>query len=559
MDTAIKEMITDCQWDIPHFLIFSNNVFEPLIYYSHLGTLILVMFFGFFIFLNNRKELINRILFYISICISIWMFSDLVLWATDKPKLTMFFWTIEIIFEPLIYILSLYFVYVFLDKKDIPNKLRIGLYSLVLPTLILAPTNFGLTGFDLSNCDRVAIEGVLPKYGYFIEIVVVLWIILLSFSRFYKSNNRDERKQILLLSTGITLFLFSFSLGNIAEVITENWYIGQIGYIGIPIFIAFLSYQIVKFKAFNTKLLGSQVLVTAIWFLIVSLLFVRTIENIRIVVALTLALFSILGIYLVRSVKREVEQREKIENLAKDLERANDKLRELDQMKSEFLSLATHQIRSPLTAIKGYSSMMLDGDYGEFPVKAKGAVRTIMTSSQNLINIVGEFLDISRIEQGKMAYNKEIFDIGELVKETLDEIMPNIKKAGLEIETKIPENFSAKTNLDKGKTKQIISNLIDNAIKYTPKGGIGISLENHGHKTIVKIKDTGIGIEEKDLDKLFTKFTRTKDAFKTNVFGTGLGLYVAKKMMEAQGGNIHVESEGLGKGSTFIIEIPRTL
>ncbi len=559
MNEAIETAIQACEWSTAKFLIFSGNVFEPLIYYSHLGTLLIVLFFGLFIFFNNKKLLLNRILFYLTICISIWMFSDLVLWASEKPKEIMFFWTLEIIIEPLIYIISLYFFYVFLNKQDLDLKIKATLYSLLIPTLIFAPTTWGLTGFDLTNCDRVAIEGILPKYGYFLEILIVLWIIFLSFSYFYKSKDRNEKKQILLLSTGITLFLFSFSLGNIAEVISENWYIGQIGYIGIPIFMAFLSYQIVKFKTFNIKLLSSQVLVAAIWFLIVSLLFVRTVENIRVVVALTLALFSILGIYLIRSVKREVEQREKIERLAKDLERANEKLRELDHMKSEFLSLATHQIRSPLTAIKGYSSMMLDGDFGEFPVKARDAMRTIMNSSQNLISIVGEFLDISRIEQGRMVYNKENFEVGTLVKEVIKELLPNIQKAGLDINTDIPDSFTAKVLLDKGKIKQIIGNLVDNAIKYTPKGTITIRAENQGNKALIKIKDSGIGIEKEDIEKLFTKFTRTKDAFKTNVSGTGLGLYVAKKMMEAQGGNIKVESEGVGKGSTFVIEMNRIL
>ncbi|MEK7126424.1 MAG: HAMP domain-containing sensor histidine kinase, partial [Patescibacteria group bacterium] len=326
----------------------------------------------------------------------------------------------------------------FVDKKSVPFKVKITSYLLLLPTLILAPTNFGLTGFDLTNCDRVAVEGLLPKYGYFIEILIVFWIIFVAFNRFYKNKDKNIRKQIFFVSVGICLFLLSFSLGNIAEVISENWYIGQIGYIGIPIFIAFLSYLIVRFKTFNIKIIGSQALVVATWFLILSVLFIRTIENSRVVVAATLALFSILGIYLIRSVKREVSQREHIEKLAEDLEKANEKLKELDQLKSEFLSLATHQIRAPLTAIKGYSSMLLEGDFGVLPQKATDSIQTIMKSCQNLINIVEDFLNISRIEQGRMVYEKSIFDVKELVKEVLNELEPNIEKAGLSLEIKMP-------------------------------------------------------------------------------------------------------------------------
>lgn len=539
----------------PLYLIISQNV-PSIVYYSHFLSIITSLVLILYVLKFGNNKLTNKIFTFTFLSFISWVVFALIFWASNRGDIIMLVWSLTLLVEPLTYIGSFYILYLLIDKKDLPYKYKVILFIIYLPLIVFVPTKFSLPGFDASTC--LSIEGPIALYyTYFIEGLMIVLILGYSINKIVK--NKEKRFEILSLSIGIILFLFAFAWGNIIGSVTEDWQLAQYGLFGMPIFAGFLVYSIIKFRTFNIKLITTQALVVVLWLALCAVLFIRTIENVRIIVSITLILFLIVGILLVRSVKREVEQREKIENLAKDLERANEKLRELDQMKSEFLSLATHQIRSPLTAIKGYSSMMLDGDYGEFPVKAKNAVRTIMTSSQNLINIVGEFLDISRIEQGRMVYNKETFDIGELVKETLNEIMPNIKKAGLEIETKIPENFSAKTNLDKGKTKQIISNLIDNAIKYTPKGSIGVSLENHGHKTVIKIKDTGIGIEEKDIDKLFTKFTRTKDAFKTNVFGTGLGLYVAKKMMEAQGGNIHVESEGLGKGSTFVIEIPRTL
>ncbi len=137
-----------------------------------------------------------------------------------------------------------------------------------------------------------------------------------------------------------------------------------------------------------------------------------------------------------------------LEKLNSQIKIANEKLRGLDQMKSEFLSLATHQIRAPLTAIKGYSSMLLEGDFGMLPEKAKTSVDTILKSSQNLINIVGDFLNISRIEQGRMVYEKSEFDMGELTKEVILEIGPNIKNSGLELEMYIPENIGAMVNAE---------------------------------------------------------------------------------------------------------------
>lgn len=552
----VTETIKLCAWSEAKFLIFSENVFAPLIYYSHLGTLIIVAFFGLFIFINNKKGLTNKILFYLTCAISAWLFSDLVLWATDRPELSMFFWSLEIILEPLIYVFALRFFYVFIDKQE-NLKAKIISYTLLIPTFLLAPTSLALTGFNLTNCDRVAIEGILPKYGYFVEIIIVLWVVLLAFDRYRKNKEWSTRKQIIFTALGICLFLFSFSLGNIAEVITENWYIGQIGYIGIPVFLGILSYQIVRFKAFNIKIIGSEVLVTSIWFLIVSILFVRTVENARVVVSLTLMLFTILGIYLIRSVKREVEQREKIELLAKDLEFANSKLTDLDQMKSEFLSLASHQMRAPLTAMKGYTSMLIEGEFGTLPPKAEESVKVIMRSNQNLINIVNDFLNISRIEQGKMIYEKTVFKIKDLVKEVVEEHKLNIEKGKLSIKVEIPNNFESEVNADRDKIRQVIGNIIDNSVKYTINGGITVSLHSDSEKVMIKIKDTGIGIDPSEVGKLFNKFSRSKSANKTNVIGTGLGLYIAQKMAEDQGGKIKVFSEGEGKGSTFTIELPK--
>ncbi|MEK9178011.1 MAG: hypothetical protein AAB777_02735, partial [Patescibacteria group bacterium] len=130
MNQIVLETIKSCEWGTSKFLIFSSNVFVPLIYYSHLGVLVIVLFFGLFIFFNNRKELINKLLLYLSLSISLWLFSDLVLWASEKISYVMFFWSLEIIVEPIIYILALYFFYAFVDKKSVPFKVKITSYLL---------------------------------------------------------------------------------------------------------------------------------------------------------------------------------------------------------------------------------------------------------------------------------------------------------------------------------------------------------------------------------------------------------------------------------------------
>lgn len=550
----ISELQASCEWSSSKLLIISENVFSPLIYYSHLLPILVSLFLGIFLLIKNIESLASRILGLTLITFSVWTFFDLILWANEKDYLIVFFWSMLILFEPIIYAGLLYFLIVFVTGKDLESKSKLIMGLLLLPTIIFTPTNLAITAFDLTNCNREVLEGSLVYYGYLIEIVFSLWAALFILRKYF-SVPKQFRGQLILSGLGVILFMLAFAWGNISGSLSEDWAIGQYGLLGMPVLAAFLFYLIVKFNTFNIKLLGSQALVITLWSLVGSLLFLQTIENVRIITSITLIILIILGVQLVRGVKREIGQREKIERLALDLEKANARLRELDQLKSEFLSFASHQIRSPLTAINGYSSMILQGDFGEIPEKIRGAIQTMDESSKGLVKIVNDFLDISRIEQGRMKYDMADFDVKELAQEVVEELKPNIENKGLQVE------FSSKNTGfmvfgDKMKIKQVIGNIIDNSIKYTPEGKISVNVEREGGNVKISISDTGIGIPQEEISKLFSKFSRAKDAHKTNVSGTGLGLYVAKQMVEAHKGKIWVESPGKGMGSTFVIEIP---
>ncbi|OHA99898.1 MAG: hypothetical protein A3E93_00130 [Candidatus Zambryskibacteria bacterium RIFCSPHIGHO2_12_FULL_43_12b] len=491
-----------------------------------------------------------------TILLCVWLYFDLILWATEKPAFTMFFWSIINMIEPMIYAGILFFMYAFIDNKDILFKQKLLVFVLLSPTVILTWTNLNLSYYDLTNCWREAIEGPLPYYSYAVEGIFAAWILGFGFRRFFQTHNKSERNKIALMTSGAVFFLFSFAMGNVVGSLLVNWEIGQYGLFGIPIFVAMLSYLVARYHLFNIKLISSQLLVVAIWLLTLAILFIQDIDTVRNVVVITLILFTALGYLLIKSVKREVEQREHIEKLALDLEKANARLRELDQMKSQFLSFASHQIRSPLTAIKGYTSMALEGDFGEMPEKIKGVIETLDKSAQSLIVIVNEFLDVSRIEQGRMKYEMSDFDVRKLVEETVAELRPNVEQKGLKFTFDADVKHDYRVYADQGKIKQVIGNIVDNAIKYTPSGSIDVKVSRTKSTVNITVSDTGVGIEPDVIPKLFSMFGRAKDASKTNVTGTGLGLYVAKQMIEAHRGQIWIESEGKGKGSTFHIELP---
>ncbi len=314
-----------------------------------------------------------------------------------------------------------------------------------------------------------------------------------------------------------------------------------------------LGYAALNYNLMNTKAVATQYFVAALNILLfINFLKSDTLPG-YILNGIILGFVVALSYFLISSNTSERKAREKIERLAKELERANERLKELDQMKSEFVSLASHQIRGPLTAIKGYASEIVEGDFGELPKYLDEPMRTITQSCESLILIVEDFLNVSRIEQGKMRYEIEDFSAGAVTEEVINELRPVVSDKGLKLTTEIDQNVLIKA--DKGKFKQIVSNIVDNAVKYTPKGDVVVKVKRSGENMILSVSDTGLGISQKTMSKLFQKFSRAEDATKANIKGTGLGLYVASQMMKALDGHIWAESEGEGHGSTFFIEL----
>ena len=246
--------------------------------------------------------------------------------------------------------------------------------------------------------------------------------------------------------------------------------------------------------------------------------------------------------------------RARIIEATKELSEAYRELKKLDESKTEFLSLASHQLRTPLSAMKGYLSMILEGDYGKLQEETKEAVESVYQSNERLIALINDLLNVTRIEAGRLEYSPVPSDLGKLIKEVIAELKLAAEKKNLKIEylaEKLPE-FS----FDPNKIREVLINLIDNAIKYTEKGGIIIKAKLEKKEVRVEVSDTGIGIPPEKMNSLFQWFSRGRGAYRLDAGGFGLGLYIAKKILEKAGGKIWAESEGEGRGSTFIFTLP---
>lgn len=539
---------------------FDFSVAPTLLFYSYIPIVTISLLLSFYILSKNWYSLQARLLALISISFAAWVGIALITWVAIHAGIVHFAWEIISLVELPIYIFSLYFVAVFLYGRDIALKYKIALATFYLPVILLLPTKINMTSFDLAYCQ--ANNGIIWLYIYTFEIATIL-IMTGLFLRKYLTTPKGDliRKQIPLLSIGMLLFLGIFTATNMLGDLTLTYEFNLIGPVGMVLFLCLLTYMIVKFKTFNVKLLGAQALVIILWALVGSLLFVVKSDTSRIIASATLIFTTFAGYLLVRSVKKEVQQREELEMLTQALEKANARLRELDKQKSEFVSIASHQLRSPLTAMRGYASMLAEGSYGTLPAKALEVAKRIDDSAKLMAVSVEDYLNVSRIESGNMKYNLSEFNVKEMTEHISDDIRPEAMKKGLILLFRSKIEGKGIVHADLGKTHQIIHNLINNSLKYTPKGSINIFVRDDLAKKriYIDITDTGIGMSQKTIEGLFQKFTRADNANSVNVSGTGLGLYVALKMAEAMGGTISCKSDGDGKGSTFTFELPLAL
>jgi len=251
-----------------------------------------------------------------------------------------------------------------------------------------------------------------------------------------------------------------------------------------------------------------------------------------------------------------VKLEEEVKRATDELRMANEELRKLDQTKSEFISIASHQLRTPLTIIKGYISMLLEENFGRIGDGQRAPLFKVYESNERLIRLVENLLNISRIESGRIQYRFEAIDFTALAESTFKELSGFAAKKGIKAEIIKPAVPLPPVIADPDKIKEVVSNLIDNSVKYTKKGTITVSTERRGGRARFCVADTGMGIKPEDLPRLFKKFNRGTGSPLVHTEGTGLGLYVAKMMIKAHNGTIWAKSAGERRGSRFCFEIP---
>src|SRR3989344_2003526 len=268
---------------------------------------------------------------------------------------------------------------------------------------------------------------------------------------------------------------------------------------------------------------------------------------------------NLVGIVLQNSklYTRLKETKENLASVNKEVSIMNSKLKELDKLKDDFVSIASHELRTPMTAIRSYAWMALYKSDIPISEKMKKYLQRTLISTERLINLVNDMLNVSRIESGSIEINPEVFDVQNLVGEVLVEIDAKAKEKNLHLINTpgvIPRVYA-----DSNKIHQVLLNLVGNALKFTPaEGKITVSYFADGVNLDISISDTGVGIDKEDISMLFKKFSRLDNSYvaASTTGGTGLGLFICKSLIEKMGGRIWAQSNGVNKGSVFTFSLP---
>jgi signal transduction histidine kinase len=521
----------------------------------------IALWLAFLICYNNpAAKKINRLFVLMTASMLLWVnfayFARFV--GETQPEKSLFFIKIAWFVTPLFFLfLSLLAVYIIKETKKYWFLNKIALFLGVTTAFVAGFTNLIIEGIKFENGNLIAIygKGMLP---FLAAVMFLMCATLYPLFRKYSKSLGIERKKIQYFLTGIFIFYLANVIFNIALPVKFN--VSQYYYIGdysTVFLLSFTAFAIVRHKLFGIKVVLTTFFVTLIGILLLLDIFVFTPELLpQLYKVLLLITFLYFGYLLIKSVSIEIERRKELEDLTLRLEKANTQLKKLDKAKSEFLSIASHQLRTPLAAIKGYISMILDGDYGKINPKIEKAVQNIYNSNERLVKLVNNLLNVSKIESGKIKMNYEKIQLEDVISETVSELKIKAEEKKLKINWHKPKSVLPFVIVDRSRIKQVFLNVIDNAIKYTRKGSISIKAKIQDEKYIIEISDTGRGVPKEDFHRLFDSFTRGEIGFLDHTEGAGLGLYIAKKFVEAHKGEISVESQGKNKGSTFYIELP---
>lgn len=509
-----------------------------LMFYSYFPIVFLVLFFAGYVHRNSRT-IFSRLLLLIAITFSIWIFLEFLNWTAISVVLVSFTWQLLFIIIPLIFLLSLLFFYNFIFEKNLDLRKMLIVLLAFLPIIFLLPSEFNFSTFDIYNCENV--DGIGWLYVYAFDLFCILSVCLSGIVAIKESGKINRIKKLLATLATVVFLSVLFVTTTFADF-TYLYEFNLLGPLGMLVFVILTSYLIVRYGAFNIKTLGSQFLIFALVFANFSLFFVQDIVNARIIILITLIITVVIGEILFRSIRF-------IEKQKQELAISNDNQEKL-------LHFITHQVKSNMTKSRNIFAGLIEGDYGRTTKKVANIANIGLKNEEYGIETVQNILKASDLKKGVVELKKEKFSVSEILSDIISKSKIVASEKGLNIVENVSES-NVFINGDKIGLSEVFKNLINNAILYTQEGEIEIYLSEDEKQIIFSVEDTGVGISDEDMKNLFTEGGKGKDSLKYNINSTGYGLFIARQIIRRHNGDIHVHSEGQGKGSKFSVILPK--
>lgn len=515
---------------------------------------------GLSVFLSDKKSITNRVFLIFSLVTICWGAVNYLQY--NIPNTEMAFWSLKgsIFFATL----QAYFLFSFLNvfprsEAESPMWLKVFVVPIVAVTAILTLTPFVFFGIaevsPTGIITKVSNGPGLPLFGTVAVGLVIAGIVTLA--RKVVKAEQIERKKFIPVLTGLTLtFSLIIVFNFIFPAVLQNSRFTPLGAVFLFPFIGFTAYAIMRHGLLHVKVIATEILVFMLAIAtLVDVVVARDIQTTVIRVGVFF-LTLIVGMFLIRSVRREVEQKEKLQKLTEELEAVNEELKRTEKLKAEFFSFAAHQVKSPMAVIKGYATLIGDGTLAGVPTdKIVEIARKIGAAASRTLAMVNNLLDMRKIEEGRMVYAFEELNVVPPIRTIVTDLETIAKDKGLALTFESSQE-EITLNMDIQKFTQVIQNLIDNAVKYTDTGWVKVSVSLKDGKVVFAVSDSGRGISKEFAARMFEQFARDP-ALSKDTKGTGLGLFIAKQIVEAHGGRIWAASEGEGSGSTFSVEIPQ--
>ncbi len=516
-------------------------------YYVHIVPIMVLLLVAGFILVSSHEGRTKRIFALFVGAFSLWLVGDLITWVSGNEAALYAAQTTLSFLEIAFFVLGAYFAALLLYGGRVPTFLRL-LFPLILLAPLLVIFNGNLTsGFFHGLCNPFG-HGILAAYPLYAE-VIILGLLAYFWARVPYST--FPSKPLYAIIASLFMFLGTFAIGSFVVWLTSHHEFLFYGLLALPVFLIVLVYSITNLELFRVQSFGIQVLIYLILLLIsAQFLFVDSLKD-QLLIGITLVFTAIFGYLFQQSALREVVQRHKIEVLAGDLKDTN-------QRQESLIHFVGHEVKGFLTKDQGAFAELAEGDLGPLPQGAKSFAETALSGTRDAVRSISDILAASNLKKGTTTFQMVAFDLKKVIAEAVEKAQGMAKQKGLALSFAVPDLVSP--YLLQGDPGQlgdhVFRNIIENAINYTPSGFVQTSLKKEESKYVFTVKDTGVGITDEDKKHLFTEGGHGKDSQKINVHSTGYGLFIAKNIVEAHRGTIRVESEGEGKGTTFIVELP---